>query len=203
MIAIAQKRIRTHLVFTAGIFLLWLFSCAPPPLTLEELADQRPQFVVQHTDSLAQVYRDQPDVSALLARAYIAVADSLTRQNPRSDQALSLYKQAHALDPKNVDASYGVWMVKGHQYYKKGGRNDLWESIQAFATAARYHPDSGIPLVWMARSYAKKDDDDFELIIETYNKALNLTLPVTLRSEAQAELEAVQKRKKILDDFWR
>lgn len=183
--------------------MLWmLFSCAAP-LTLEELADQRPQFVVQHTDSLAQVFRNQPDVSALLARAYIAVADSLTRQNHRSDQALSLYNQAHALDPKNVDASYGAWMIKGHQDYKKGGRDDLWEGIQAFATAARYHPESGIPLVWMARSYAKKDDDDFELILETYNKALNLNLPDSIRSEAQMELEAVRKRKQILDDFWK
>ncbi|MFQ6615057.1 MAG: hypothetical protein ACE5D1_09465, partial [Fidelibacterota bacterium] len=66
-----------------------------------------------------------------------------------------------------------------------------------------YHPESGIPLVWMARSYAKKDDDDFELILETYNKALNLNLPDSIRSEAQMELEAVRKRKQILDDFWK
>ncbi|NOZ74680.1 MAG: hypothetical protein GXO90_04795 [FCB group bacterium] len=200
-------RIFRHRLFlftlTVGLFLPGIFSCAPPVLTLEELAVQQPEFVVQHSDSLAQAYRDQPDVSALLARAYVAVADSLTRKNPRSDQALSLYNQAHALDPKNADASYGAWMVKGHRYYKQGGRNDLWEGIQAFATAARYRPDSGVPLVWMARSYAKKDDDDFELIIETYNKALNSGLPDELRREAEAELEAIQKRKKVLDDFWK
>ncbi|RMF09516.1 MAG: hypothetical protein D6762_03490 [Candidatus Neomarinimicrobiota bacterium] len=183
--------------------LIWLHGCASRPPGLETLVNDRPRFVVEHSDSLVQAYADQDSAAPWIARACVTVADSIARVNPRSDQALTFYQRAHSLDPDNRDASYGIWMIRGRQFYKKGGNDDLWDGIQAFATAARFRPQSGMPVLWMARSYLKKDDDDFELILETYRKALNLSLPDSLRATAEQELREVERRKKVLDDFWK
>ena len=199
-----MKRISLQrLVVLTGMGLLLLVSCGPPRMSLEELAVQKPDFVVVRADSLIRANKDQPEAPALIAKAFVSVADSIVKSDPRSDKALLLYNRAHSLDPKNPDAEYGAYLIKGRRFYKKGGKDDIWDGIEAFAKAAQYHPDSGIPVLWMARSYYKEDHQDFEMIIETYNKALNLTLPDDLQTAANKELADVLKQKKILDDFWK
>jgi len=55
----------------------------------------------------------------------------------------------------------------------------------------------------MAISYTKLGDTDFDLILESYEKALALELNDKQRSEAEKKYEKAKERKKKLETFWK
>jgi hypothetical protein len=94
-------------------------------------------------------------------------------------------------------------MAEGKEHHKKGHKNAQWDAIQAFAKAATAIDTLGEPYYWMGLAYEKKDEMDFELPLEAYDKALNLYLPQDIHTLVIANREALVKRKKTYEDFWK
>ena len=65
------------------------------------------------------------------------------------------------------------------------------------------YPQNGEPLYWIAIAYTKLGDKDFDLIIESYEKALSLELDSELKVETEKKYKHAKERKKKLDSFWR
>ena len=61
----------------------------------------------------------------------------------------------------------------------------------------------GAPYYYIGNSYLKLGDKDFDLIIESYEKALALELSADLRKRASQAREHVLMREKKLKDFWK
>lgn len=54
---------------------------------------------------------------------------------------------------------------------------------------------------WVAAM--KKDDDDFELIIEAYENALQGILPSNLIADTEERLTSAKKKQQTFKDFWK
>ena len=65
------------------------------------------------------------------------------------------------------------------------------------------YPGNGEPFYLMAISYTKLGDTDFDLILESYEKALALELNDKQRAEAEKKYEKAKERKKKLETFWK
>ena len=86
---------------------------------------------------------------------------------------------------------------------KSGKKDKLWSSIQAFSKAAMIFEKAGAPYYYIGNSYLKLGDKDFDLIIESYEKALALELNTDLRKRVIQAREHVSTREKKLKDFWK
>ena len=62
---------------------------------------------------------------------------------------------------------------------------------------------AGAPYYYIGNSYLKLGDKDFDLIIESYEKALALELNTDLRERVIQAREYVSMREKKLKDFWK
>ena len=94
-------------------------------------------------------------------------------------------------------------MAEGHWLQKSGKRDKLWSSIQIYNKAATIFERAGAPYYYIGNSYLKLGDKDFDLIIESYEKALALELSADLRKRAGQAREHVSMREKKLKDFWK
>ena len=86
---------------------------------------------------------------------------------------------------------------------KKGNKNGLWDAIEKYARAGSLRQTQGEPHYWMAQAYLKLGDTDFDLILESYEKAINLSMGKDLLSQAQKDYNHTLDRKKQLDTFWK
>ena len=55
----------------------------------------------------------------------------------------------------------------------------------------------------MGLAYEKKDEMDFELSLEVYDKALNLYLPQDIHKLVMANRKSLLTRKKTYENFWK
>ena len=55
----------------------------------------------------------------------------------------------------------------------------------------------------MAIAYTKLGDTDFDLILESYEKAMSLELENELRTEVEKKHKHAKERKNKLDSFWK
>lgn len=94
-------------------------------------------------------------------------------------------------------------MAEGITNHKKGHKNGQWDAIQSFAKAATAIDTVGNPYYWMGLAYEKKDEMDFELPLESYDKALSLFLTNEVRTKVDSTREQLLKRKKTYEDFWK
>ena len=94
-------------------------------------------------------------------------------------------------------------MAEGHWLQKSGKKDKLWSSIQIYNKAATIFEGAGAPYYYIGNSYLKLGDKDFDLIIESYEKALALELSADLRKRASQAREHVSMREKKLKDFWK
>ena len=116
--------------------------------------------------------------------------------------AMKWAKQALEFDPYNQKARYEYHMAEGKQLYFQGSKWELWDAIVAFGKAEHAQPENPMPYYFSAKSFHKKDDQDFENIISSYEKALKKDPPPELKKEIQSELEELRRRKKLYEDFW-
>jgi hypothetical protein len=107
------------------------------------------------------------------------------------------------IDAKNASARYHIYIAEGKEYHKQGHKNAQWDAIQSFAKAATTIDTLGEPYYWMGLAYEKKDEMDFELPLEVYDKALAFYLPKDIYTLVISNREALLKRKKTYEDFWK
>jgi tetratricopeptide (TPR) repeat protein len=117
--------------------------------------------------------------------------------------AINHYKKASELNSSDKVSKYGVLISEGRLLVSQGNKNGIWEAIEKFSKASTLYPDNGEPFYWIAISYTKLGDTDFDLILESYEKALSLELDEKQRSEAEKKYEKAKERKKKLDSFWK
>lgn len=94
-------------------------------------------------------------------------------------------------------------MAEGKSNHKKGHKNGQWDAIQSFAKAAAAIDTLGEPYYWMGLAYEKKDEMDFDLPLESYDKALSLYLTKEEYTKVKLVRESLMRRKKTYEDFWK
>ena len=62
---------------------------------------------------------------------------------------------------------------------------------------------NGEPFYWIAKSYTKLGNTEFDLILESYEKSLALDLDKGLRLEVEKNYKIAKNRKSKLDSFWK
>ena len=144
---------------------------------------------------------DQSIVDALvnahnnMARKYINESDNVS--------AMKHYKKANELNSSDKVSKYGLLVSEGRLLVRKGNKNGVWDAIEKFSKASTLYPNNGEPFYWMAISYTKLGDTDFDLILEAYEKALSLELNKKQRFEAEKNYKKEKERKRKLDSFWK
>ena len=184
-------------------FLIILDSCAPSKPSLKKLSITEPEKVVSKQDSLLALSKERrPEFVSILSTAHINIARKAESSGNR-ETAIKEYKKVLAIDPMNKTARYELLMLEGLSLYKKGSKSSLWDAIEFFSKASMVNQEDGLASYWIAKSYEKKDNKDYDLIIEAYEDSLSKTLPERLRQEAEASKDAAYRKKKTFDNFWK
>lgn len=168
-------------------------GCSP---TFSTLAVEDPARLVAMEDSLLADNPEDNDLKIALVEAYLNIARA------GKNRAVE-YKKVLKLDPRNREARYHLAMEDGHRLYKKGSHKALWDALVAFGKAATAVDTLGEPHYWMAKCYEKKDEMDFELILEAYDKALALNIPDDLKPQIERDRVAVAHCKTTYENFWK
>ena len=173
------------------ILIFWIEGCVVPSkksvFSKEEL--------LFNSDSLLSLY---PNDNKLLETILSEKIDHAIKNND-----MSMYKEILVIDPKNPSANYHLLMDEGLKSHKKDYKNGQWDAIQSFSRASTYIDTLGEPYYWIGKAYEKKDEMDFELPLESYNKSLGLYLTDDMRLKANQSINVLMKRKKTYEDFWK
>ena len=168
----------------------------------KRLSIEYPEKLLSIQDSLLITNgNDQRIIEALViahnnvAVKYIDKGDNLS--------AIKHYKKASELNSPDKASKYGLLITEGKLLVSKGNKNGMWDAIEKFSKASSLYPNNGEPFYLMAISYTKLGDTDFDLILESYEKALSLELDDRQRFEAEKKYEKAKERKKKLDSFWK
>ena len=178
---------------TRILFIIILIKgCAPSPSTLAEVD---PLLLVTNADSLLIARPDDSELRAAIITAHIHLA--------KANNSVGHYKEVLKIEPQNALANYNINMIEGRAHHMSGHKNGQWDAIQSFAKAAAAIDTIGEPYYWLGQAYEKKDEMDFELPLESYDKALLMFLPDDLRPKIASARAALIKRKKTYEDFWK
>ena len=177
----------------------WLTCCAP---SVNELAKTNPEEIVARKDELLAGKSVSKETLMAVVSAYNTLGNSALKAK-NYNEAEKQFKESLVLDNKNKQAKYGLAMIEGLRLFKKGNRSALWDSLEKFGKAIYFDPTRGEPYYWMGRAYEKKDDGDFELIVEAYENALKGNLTPELKAEVENCLATVKIRQKTYEGFWK
>tara|TARA_B100000900_G_scaffold121435_1_gene102455 strand:+ start:169 stop:666 length:498 start_codon:yes stop_codon:yes gene_type:complete len=100
-------------------------------------------------------------------------------------------------------AQYNLFMIDGHILRGTGNKEKLWDAIELYYKAIRMQPLNGEPYFFIGKSYQSLGNKDFDLILESYQKALSLQLPTELKKKLEVEISLVSDREKKLKNFWK
>ena len=165
------------------------------------MALENPEALVALQDSLLQKDISSNQIKSLIV-AHNKIGDSaLERGDYR--KAIIHFSSAVQLSEEDPLLKYNLLIAEGHLLYKKGNKNGLWDAIQKYNRAAQLKPDRGDAHYYIGMSYHKIGDTEFDLIIESYEKALTLSLTPELRQKTEDALTVVLNREKRLKDFWK
>ena len=156
----------------------------------------------------------------------IAIEDSLVKTglNKKNEEALAMahkniglkkmikkdYTNAkvHFLNAINYSfedsiVKYNLLMIEGHSLRKTGNKEKLWDAIELYYKANRMQPLNGEPYFFIGKSYHSLGKMDFDLILGSYQKALELQLSAELKKKVEGEMSLVSDREKKLKNFWK
>jgi len=100
-------------------------------------------------------------------------------------------------------AQYNLFMIDGHLLKESGKKEKLWDAIEIYYKALKLDPLNGEPYFFIGQCYQSLGNKDFDLILESYQKALALQLSVELKEKVEVEISLVSDREKKLKDFWK
>ena len=181
------------------IIVMFLWSCAGR--TYKRIAVSDPLKLVSIKDSLLQS-NPTAHIIQSIAMAHEALGKRAI-QTGYYEEAKEHFTNALKLSPGDTVYMYYQLMAQGHIFQKSGKKDKLWSSIQAYSKAASVNERAGAPYYYMGNSYHKLGDKDFDLIIESYDKALALELNPGVEKLARKAREKALIREKKLKDFWR
>lgn len=183
-----------------GIFLVVItWNCAGNKY--KYMARSNPNKLLSIKDSLLQS-SSKTHIAHSIALAHKTLGDSAIQEG-NYEKAKDHFTKALKLSPNDSLYIYNQLMVEGHLLQKSGKKDKLWSSIQTYNKAAAILERAGAPYYYIGNSYLKLSDKDFDLIIESYEKALALELDTDLRKRVIQAREQVLAREKKLKDFWK
>jgi tetratricopeptide (TPR) repeat protein len=177
-----------------------LVSGCPPPVT--ELAESDPESIITRKSELLKGENIPEETVLAIINAHNNIGNNALDKGDYIT-AETQFNEALKLNIKNNHAKCGLAMISGHHFFKKGSEAALWDALEQYSKAAHYEPTNGEAHYWIGRTYEKKDEGDFELIIEAYQKALKGNLPTDRFTDAEQRLNSVLKRQKTYEDFWK
>ena len=181
------------------LLITFAWNCAGN--SYKQMAISDPYKLISIEDSLLRLSSTTQVVQSI-ALAHQVLGDS-AMQAGDYEKAKKHFTRALKLFPNYSLYIYNQLMAEGHLLQKSGKKNKLWSSIQAYSKAATIFEKAGAPYYYIGKSYYKLGDKDFDLIIESYDKALALELSTELRRLANQAREDVVMREKKLKDFWK
>ena len=167
----------------------------------KQMASSNPNKLLSIKDSLLQS-NSTTHIIHSIALAHNALGENAIQEG-NYEKAKTHFTEALKLSPNDSLYMYNHLMAEGHWLQKSGKRDKLWSSIQIYNKAATIFERAGAPYYYIGNSYLKLGDKDFDLIIESYEKALVLELSADLRKRAGQAREHVSMREKKLKDFWK
>ena len=182
------------------IFMVFSYNCAG--LSYKKLSRQNPEKLIAMQDSLLLAHGKSSNLINALVFAHNHVGTESVSENNYM-KASNHFLQALELNDQDTITRYNLFLVEGHIFLEKGNKNGLWGGMEKYAHAASLRPDLGEPHYWTAQIYIKLGDTDFDLILESYEKALSLTMDQALLSRVEKGYNETIKRKKKLDKFWK
>lgn len=120
----------------------------------------------------------------------------------RWDQAIKVLEQAVSLNASHADAKYTLHLVRGRRLYKKGSVSAVWDAITEYGHASTLRPNSTEPVYYMAQAYEKKDHDDYDLTVETYQKVIDIEPNGPFAKKSQERIKYLLDRKQKMEKFW-
>ena len=167
----------------------------------KEMATSNPNKLLFIKDSLLQM-SSKTHIVHSIALAHKILGDSAIQEG-NYEKAKDHFTKALKFSPNDSLYLYNQLMAEGHLLQKSGKKDKLWRSIQAYNKAATIFEKAGAPYYYIGNSYLKIGDKDFDLIIESYEKALALELSIDLREQVIQAREHISMREKKLKDFWK
>jgi len=187
-------------VLSILLMVLLFYNCSGN--SYKKMSVENPEKLLSIQDSLLSIRaNDKVIIDALvvannnLAKKYMIQEENVL--------AIDYFKKARELNNEDIISKYGLLISEGKFLIEKGNKNGIWDAIEKFSKASTLYPDNGEPFYWIAISYTKLGDTDFDLILESYEKALSLKLNEVQRKKAEKKYEKAKERKKKLDSFWK
>ena len=182
------------------IIVVQFFNCAGT--NYKKLSIENPAKLVAVQDSLLSVSGDNQRVRDALVTANNSIARKYLNTGDLK-LAVRHFNKSTSIDDDNKDSKFGLLIAEGRMLVKKGNKNGIWDAIEKFSKASSLYPENGEPFYWMAKSYTKLGDTEFDLILESYEKSLALDLDEGLRLEVEKNYKIAKNRKSKLDAFWK
>ena len=181
-------------------YIVLIYNCAGVSYT--KLSQDNPEALIAMQDSLLLRQSKSANLVNALVNAHVQTGIRATAEH-NFNKASNHFHQALELNNKDTTAQYNLLLVEGHILLKKGNKNGLWDAIEKYARAGSLRQTQGEPHYWMAQAYLKLGDTDFDLILESYQKAINLSMGKDLLFQAKKDYNHTLDRKKQLDTFWK
>ena len=182
------------------IIFVQFFNCAGT--NYKKLSIENPTKLVAIQDSLLSVSGDNQRIRDALVTANNSIAKRYLNTGDFK-LAVQHFNKSTSIDGDNKDSRFGLLIAEGRILVKKGNKNGIWDAIEKFSEASSLYPENGEPFYWMAKSYTKLGDKEFDLILESYEKSLALDLDEGLRLEVEKNYKIAKNRKSKLDSFWK
>ena len=180
--------------------LFFIYNCAGP--AYRKLSAEDSEALLLMKDSLLQKHGNTKPLLRCLVQAHNSFGISAMEEQNYS-AAIDHFNKSQELIATDTTAKYYVLMAEGHLLYDKGNKNGLWDAIEKFSKAAQLYGHRGEPYYYIGLIYRKLGNTDFDLMLESYNKALALTLPEKIRAEVEDAKENALHREKKLKTFWK
>ena len=186
--------------FSFALIIVLFYNCSTTGYKKMSIED--PETLLSIQDSLLIARASDQSIVDALVNAHINMAEKYII---KGDNALAAdhFKSASELNSSNKVSKYGLLITEGRLLISKGNKNGIWDAIEKLSKASTLYPGKGEPFYWMAISYTKLGDTDFDLILESYEKAIALELNDKQRFEAEKNYEKAKERKKKLESFWK
>ena len=194
-----MKEHKTTIRLFGILLIVTTWNCASNKY--EQMAISNPNKLLSIKDSLL-LSSSKTHIAHSIALAHKTLGDSAIKER-NYEKAKNHFTKALKLSPNDSLYIYDQLMVEGHLLQKSGKKDKLWSSIQTYNKAAAILERAGAPYYYIGNSYLKLSDKDFDLIIESYEKALALELDTDLRKRVTQAREQALAREKKLKDFWK
>ena len=181
------------------VVLFQIFNCMG--VNYKELSLNDPFTLIEMQDSLLIKNSSNQNLREALVLAHNNVAKQYLRDG-KLNLAVDYLSKSILINGDDKSTKFSLMLAEGRLLIKKGNKNGIWDAIEKFSKAAKLFPKDGEPFYWIAVSYTKLGDTDFDLILESYEKSLSLDLDQDLRIEIEKNYNIAKNRKIKLDTFW-